>query len=74
MYILIYNVDIYIFSMRDRRRVEAIGNSIEVFEVILIEELKWKFVGNFSMWKGGEAAIGRKTKGRIKKFGDIHLK
>ena len=26
--------------MRDRRRVEAIGNSTEAFEVIVIEELK----------------------------------
>ena len=60
--------------MRDRRRVESIGNSTEVFEVIVIEELKWKLFGNFSMWKGAEAAIGRNRKGWRKKFGDIHLK
>ena len=60
--------------MRDRRRVEAIGNSTEVFEFIVIGELKWTFFGNFSMWKGVEAAIGRKRKGRKKKSGDIYLK
>ena len=61
--ICVYNVDICFFRMRDRRRVEAIGNSTEVFEVIVIEELKLKFFGNFSMWKGVEAAIERKRKG-----------
>ena len=49
--------------MRDRRRVEAIGNSKEVFEVIVIEELKWKIFGNFLMWKGVEVAIRRNRKG-----------
>ena len=49
--------------MRDRRRVEAIGNSTEVIEVIVIEELKWKFVLTFLDVKGVEAAIGRKRKG-----------
>ena len=50
--------------MRDQRRVEAIGISTEVFEeVIVIEELNWIFPGNFSMWKGVEAAIGRQRKG-----------
>ena len=50
--------------MRDRRRVEAIGNSTEVFqEVIVIEKLKWIFLGTFSMWKGVEAAIEKKRKG-----------
>ena len=53
----------FFFRMSDRRRVEAIGNSTEVFEeVIVIEELKWVFLGTFSMWKGVEAAIGRKRK------------
>ena len=34
--------------MRDRRRVEAIGNSTEVFEeVIVIKELKWIFFWKF---------------------------
>ena len=61
--------------MRDRRRVEAIGIFTEVFEeVIVIEELKWIFFGIVSMWKGVEAAIGRKRKVLRKKFGDIHLK
>ena len=40
--ICVYNVDKCFFRIRDRRRVEAIGSCMELFEVILIGEVRWK--------------------------------
>ena len=62
--VCVYSVDICFLRMRDRARVEAIGSStIEVSEeVIVIEELKCIFFENFLLWRGVEAAIGRKRK------------
>ena len=70
--ICVNNVDKCFFRIRDRRRVEAIGSCMALFEVNLIGELSWKLqifeveMCRDRVWMEEEEV---KTK-----FEDIHLK